>query len=139
MERPETPRRSGFFFQDRKGTMQSALSTPSSASTSMPATSAAATAGLAPNALAHYQIIRRNGAVVPFEPHKIAIAMMKAVLAVHGTQGAASASVRETVDGLTQAVMRALMRSANKALTCALLMLASPSPAIARMLRCLSS
>jgi ribonucleoside-diphosphate reductase alpha chain len=37
--------------------------------------------------------------------------MMKAFLAVHGTQGAASASVRETVDGLTQAVIRALMRS----------------------------
>jgi ribonucleoside-diphosphate reductase alpha chain len=37
--------------------------------------------------------------------------MMKAFLAVHGTQGAASASVRETVDELTQAVVRALMRS----------------------------
>ncbi|NDD02922.1 MAG: ribonucleoside-diphosphate reductase subunit alpha, partial [Betaproteobacteria bacterium] len=32
-------------------------------------------------------------------------------LAVHGTQGAASASVREVVDGLTQTVVRALMRS----------------------------
>ena len=63
------------------------------------------------NAFAHYQIIRRNGAVVPFAPNKIAVAMMKAFLAVHGTQGAASASVRETVDELTQAVMRALMRS----------------------------
>jgi ribonucleoside-diphosphate reductase alpha chain len=63
------------------------------------------------NPLAHYQIIRRNGAVVPFEPNKIAIAMMKAFLAVHGTQGAASASVRETVDGLTQAVIRAMVRS----------------------------
>ncbi len=63
------------------------------------------------NPLAHYQIIRRNGAVVPFEPNKIAVAMMKAFLAVHGTQGAASASVRETVDQLTQAVMRALVRS----------------------------
>ncbi|HYD75633.1 ribonucleoside-diphosphate reductase subunit alpha [Ramlibacter sp.] len=61
--------------------------------------------------LAHYQIIRRNGAVVPFEPNKIAIAMMKAFLAVHGTQGAASASVRETVDSLTQQVIRALVRS----------------------------
>ena len=61
--------------------------------------------------LSHYQIIRRNGAVVPFEPTKIAVALMKAFLAVHGTQGAASASVRETVDGLTQAVVRALMRS----------------------------
>jgi len=65
----------------------------------------------AASALAHYQIIRRNGAVVPFEPSKIAVAMMKAFLAVHGTQGAASASVRETVDTLTQAVVRALMRS----------------------------
>jgi ribonucleoside-diphosphate reductase alpha chain len=61
--------------------------------------------------LDHYQIIRRNGAVVPFEPSKIAIAMMKAFLAVHGTQGAASASVREMVDGLTQVVVRALTRS----------------------------
>ncbi|MCC7485509.1 MAG: ribonucleoside-diphosphate reductase subunit alpha [Burkholderiales bacterium] len=61
--------------------------------------------------LANFQIIRRNGAVVPFEPGKIAVAMMKAFLAVHGTQGAASASVREVVDGLTQVVVRALVRS----------------------------
>jgi len=61
--------------------------------------------------LAHYQLIRRNGAVVPFEPNKIAVAMMKAFLAVHGTQGAASASVRETVEVLTQQVIRALIRS----------------------------
>ena len=67
--------------------------------------------GATPSALSQYQIIRRNGAVVPFEPNKIAVAMMKAFLAVHGTQGAASASVREVVDELTQAVMRALMRS----------------------------
>ncbi|MFZ4652319.1 MAG: ribonucleoside-diphosphate reductase subunit alpha, partial [Rubrivivax sp.] len=45
------------------------------------------------------------------EPSKIAVALMKAFLAVHGTQGAASASVRETVDGLTEAVVRALLRS----------------------------
>jgi ribonucleoside-diphosphate reductase alpha chain len=64
-----------------------------------------------PTMLTHYQIIRRNGAVVPFEPAKIAVAMMKAFLAVHGTQGAASASVREMVEALTQAVVRALMRS----------------------------
>jgi ribonucleoside-diphosphate reductase alpha chain len=58
-----------------------------------------------------YHILRRNGAVVEFEPSKIAVALMKAFLAVHGTQGAASASVRETVDGLTESVVRALMRS----------------------------
>jgi ribonucleoside-diphosphate reductase alpha chain len=65
----------------------------------------------APHALANYQIIRRNGAVVPFEPNKIAVALMKAFLAVHGTQGAASASVREVVEALTQTVVRALVRS----------------------------
>ena len=65
----------------------------------------------APGALSQYQIIRRNGAVVPFEPNKIAVAMMKAFLAVHGTQGAASASVREVVESLTQVVIRALVRS----------------------------
>ena len=64
-----------------------------------------------PPELSHYQIIRRNGAVVPFEPQKIAVAMMKAFLAVHGTQGAASASVREVVDSLTHTVVRALIRS----------------------------
>ena len=58
-----------------------------------------------------YHTIRRNGAVVAFEPNKIAVALMKAFLAVHGTQGAASASVRETVDGLTESVVRALLRS----------------------------
>jgi ribonucleoside-diphosphate reductase alpha chain len=62
-------------------------------------------------AYAAYQIIRRNGAVVSFEPNKIAVALMKAFLAVHGTQGAASASVRETVDSLTDVVVRALLRS----------------------------
>ena len=50
-------------------------------------------------------------AVVGFEPNKIAVAMMKAFLAVRGTQGAASSSVRETVEALTQIVVKALLRS----------------------------
>ena len=89
------------------------LSTPVSTSTSQaPAHQRhEADHSAAASDLSHYQIIRRNGAVVPFEPNKIAVAMMKAFLAVHGTQGAASASVRETVDVLTQGVIRALMRS----------------------------
>ncbi|MBP8145003.1 MAG: ribonucleoside-diphosphate reductase subunit alpha [Inhella sp.] len=65
----------------------------------------------APNVYTAFQIIRRNGAVVSFEPSKIAVALMKAFLAVHGAQGAASSSVRETVDQLTEAVLRALLRS----------------------------
>jgi ribonucleoside-diphosphate reductase alpha chain len=92
--------------------MQIAVSTPSAANTGLGGGPAATPTGKpASNPFSHYQIIRRNGAVVPFEPNKIAVAMMKAFLAVHGTQGAASASVRETVDELTQAVIRALMRS----------------------------
>jgi len=67
--------------------------------------------GASSSAYAGYQIIRRNGSVVSFEPNKIAVALMKAFLAVHGTQGAASASVRETVDALTESVVRALLRS----------------------------
>ncbi|MDZ4360414.1 MAG: ATP cone domain-containing protein, partial [Variovorax sp.] len=90
----------------------SPISTPSSAAQKQ-STGATGTASPAASSsvFSHYQIIRRNGAVVPFEPSKIAVAMMKAFLAVHGTQGAASASVRETVDELTQNVARALMRS----------------------------
>ena len=58
-----------------------------------------------------YKIIRRNGAVVAFEPTKIAVAMTKAFLAVNGGQGAASARVREMVEQQTQVVVRALLRS----------------------------
>jgi ribonucleoside-diphosphate reductase alpha chain len=60
--------------------------------------------------LAEYKVIRRNGAVVRFEPTKIAIAMTKAFLAVNGGQGAASARVRELVSDLTASVVNALMR-----------------------------
>jgi ribonucleoside-diphosphate reductase alpha chain len=59
---------------------------------------------------AAYKIIRRNGAVVNFEPAKISIAMTKAFLAVAGGQGAASARVREQVGKLTEMVVSALMR-----------------------------
>ncbi|WP_211453363.1 ribonucleoside-diphosphate reductase subunit alpha [Collimonas antrihumi] len=57
-----------------------------------------------------YRIIRRNGAVVGFEPSKISIAVTKAFLAVNGGQGAASARVRELVEQLTSNVVAALVR-----------------------------
>ena len=57
-----------------------------------------------------YKIIRRNGAVVGFEPSKISIAVTKAFLAVNGGQGAASARVRELVEQLTGSVVSALLR-----------------------------
>jgi len=59
---------------------------------------------------ADYKVIRRNGAVVGFEPGKISVAVTKAFLAVNGSQGAASARIRELVAGLTDAVVAALMR-----------------------------
>ena len=60
--------------------------------------------------LGEYRIIRRNGAVVGFEPSKISIAVTKAFLAVNGGQGAASARVREMVEQLTTNVVSALVR-----------------------------
>ena len=57
-----------------------------------------------------YKVIRRNGAVVGFEPSKVSIAMTKAFLAINGGQGAASARVRELVVELTELVVGALMR-----------------------------
>src|SRR5688572_20189867 len=62
------------------------------------------------NPYAEYKIIRRNGAVVGFEPAKISIAMTKAFLAVNGGIGAASARVREQVVKMTEAVVQALVR-----------------------------
>ena len=59
---------------------------------------------------ADYKIIRRNGAVVAFEPDKIAVAMTKAFLAVSGNTAAASAAVREKVHALTDSVVGALLR-----------------------------
>ena len=59
---------------------------------------------------ADYKIIRRNGAVVGFEPDKIAVAMTKAFLAVSGSTAAASAGMREKVQTLTEAVVQSLMR-----------------------------
>ena len=59
---------------------------------------------------AQYKVIRRNGAVVGFEPAKITVAMTKAFLAVNGGHGAASARVRDEVVKLTDAVVNALMK-----------------------------
>src|SRR5258706_2619720 len=59
---------------------------------------------------ADYKIIRRNGAVVGFDPERIAVAMPRASLAVSGNTAAASAGVRDKVQALTQSVVQSLMR-----------------------------
>jgi ribonucleoside-diphosphate reductase alpha chain len=68
------------------------------------------TANTTQSRYSEYKIIRRNGAVVGFEPSKIAIALTKAFIAVNGGQGAASARVREIVANLTDTAVAALMR-----------------------------
>src|SRR3989475_7827467 len=61
-------------------------------------------------AFSQHKVIRRNGAVVGFEPGKISVAVTKAFLAVEGGQSAASARIRELVTALTAAVVSALVR-----------------------------
>lgn len=60
--------------------------------------------------LSGYQLIRRNGTVVTFQPNKIAVALCKAFIAVYGGQAAGSARIRETVETLTRNVVDALLR-----------------------------
>ena len=91
--------------------MQVANPTTAATSASQPPVSPGLSQAKPQSQWAHYNIIRRNGAVVGFEPSKIAIAMTKAFLAVNGGQGAASARVRELVEDLTLQVVNALVRS----------------------------
>jgi ribonucleoside-diphosphate reductase alpha chain len=71
---------------------------------------ASAVASSADPRFAQFKVIRRNGAVVAFEPAKITIAMTKAFLAVNGGQGAGSARIRDEVARLTDAVVAALLK-----------------------------
>ncbi len=82
----------------------------SSATSPVVGVSVADSNGAVRTAWADTKIIRRNGAVVGFEPAKIAVAMTKAFLAVNGSQGAASARIRELVARLTDQVIGALQR-----------------------------
>ncbi len=77
------------------------------------AQSAAASAAHEPR----YQIIRRNGAVTPFDASKIAVAMTKAFLAVEGASAAASRRVHENVEHLTADVVAALTRRVGEGRT----------------------
>ncbi len=59
-----------------------------------------------------FEVIRRNGAIVRFEPEKIAIALGKAFIAVEGQRGSVSARQRDLIakiaDGVVQAFARRL-------------------------------
>src|SRR5690349_20495815 len=90
--------------------MQIAATTETIVPTTRNIAAPAADPSAAESTFSQYKIIRRNGAVVGFEPQKITIAMTKAFLAIAGSQGAASARVREVTHRLTDSVVAALMR-----------------------------
>jgi ribonucleoside-diphosphate reductase alpha chain len=87
------------------------ITTPETSTLGQASVGRVADAQSKPSQWSNYNIIRRNGAVVNFEPSKIGIAMTKAFLAVNGGQGAASARVRELVEQLTGQVVGSLVRS----------------------------
>jgi ribonucleoside-diphosphate reductase alpha chain len=57
-----------------------------------------------------HRVIRRNGALTPFDPKKIAVALTKAFLAVEGASAAGSRRVHDAVEDLTAQVTSALAR-----------------------------
>ncbi len=90
---------------------QSASAVGAAAATHIPSSEpGSGISGVQATSYSDYKVIRRNGAVVAFEPSKIAVAMTKAFIAVRGGQGAASAAIREQVEKLTSSVVSALIR-----------------------------
>ena len=56
-----------------------------------------------------YKVLRRNGNVAEFHPHKISVAMTKAFLAVEGNGGEESSKIRDLVRKLTEQVVYTLL------------------------------
>ena len=78
-------------------------------STRADATSAADTTAREESALSaaapgQLRVIKRNGAVVPYDPSKISVAITKAYLAVEGGQAAGSTRIHESVAGMTDRI-----------------------------------
>ncbi len=61
-----------------------------------------------------YRVIRRNGAVTPFDATKITVALTKAFLAVEGSTAAGSRRVHGIVEDLAEQVVSALTRRAGE-------------------------
>ncbi len=57
-----------------------------------------------------YRVIRRNGEITSWDPHKIELALTKVCIAVHGAAVAQSQTMHEKVAGLTEGVCQALTR-----------------------------
>ncbi len=63
---------------------------------------------------AGYQVIRRSGAITPFDPTKISVALAKAFLSVEGSAASGSRRVHQAVEQLTAQVVDALTRRAHE-------------------------
>lgn len=61
-----------------------------------------------------FQVIRRNGAVSPFDATKISVALTKAFLAVEGGSAAASRRIHEAVAALTEQIVAGLTRRGGR-------------------------
>ena len=57
-----------------------------------------------------YHVVRRNGEVVEFNPSKVAVAITKAYIGVHGINSLSSVGVRDQVSQLTNLVVFALQQ-----------------------------
>ena len=64
-----------------------------------------------------YQVIRRNGAVTPFDATKITVALTKAFLAVEGNSAAESRRIHDTIAELTTQIVASLARRADSGRT----------------------
>ena len=64
-----------------------------------------------------YRVIRRNGAVTPFDASKITVALTKAFLAVEGSTAAGSRRMHDVVEELTEQVVTALTRRVGEGRT----------------------
>jgi ribonucleoside-diphosphate reductase alpha chain len=76
----------------------------------IPVESPVAGAELRANVPGEMRVIRRNGKVTVFDANKISVAITKAFLAVEGSTAAASRRIHESVEDLTDQVVKALFR-----------------------------
>ena len=90
--------------------MESESLTPASKSQAIPPAQTPVDVDLRANAPGEIRVIRRNGKVNGFDASKISVAITKAFLAVEGSSAAASGRIHELVEGLTDQVMRGLLR-----------------------------
>ena len=89
--------------------MQTETKTPGEVSPSAPSRKASP-ASVSSTAPGQLRVIKRNGAVVPYDDSKITVAITKAYLAVEGGNAAASSRVHDSVAQLSQQISQIFRR-----------------------------